>query len=181
MNAANSIRAFLITVMFAVAGCQTVTSGSTQESAVRALTEAERVAIQLACEAVSYRYAHYIDTKDFENLPTAFSADGVWEVLGNRMQGAEQIRKYWRTRTALWKPNEGRLHQIANQRIEVIDRDHARGSAHFVVYFFDTRPGANQSVGPQLITRSTDEYIRTPEGWRLQRRSLERLADLAPP
>ncbi|MBL8552111.1 MAG: nuclear transport factor 2 family protein [Hyphomonadaceae bacterium] len=146
-----------------------------------ALSDIERAAIEQACEDVSERYAHYLDTKDYERMPTAFAPDGVWEVLGNRMQGPDQIREYWRGRTARWAANEGWHHQIANHVIEVVDRDHARGTSWMVVYRFNTEPSGNRALTPLVISRSTDEYVRTSEGWRLQRRSVERVADAVQP
>jgi hypothetical protein len=48
-----------------------------------------------------------------------------------------------------------------------------------MVYFFDTRPGMNESLVPSLIARNEDEFIRTEEGWKLLRRTVHRVADLA--
>ncbi len=68
------------------------------------------------------------------------------------------------------------MHQIANQAIEVIDRDHARGVSHAIVYFFSTTQDANKELVPQLIARNTDEYVRTPEGWKLKLRGIQRVS-----
>jgi opacity protein-like surface antigen len=152
------------------------------QSAKRAapLTEIEIAAIQQACETVSIRYARYLDAKDWQNLPSVFAADGVWEVLSNRLVGHDAIRAYWKQRTADWGPTHGRLHHITNQVIEVIDRNTARGSSNAIVYFFDTAPAANKSLSPVLIAKNTDEYVRTPQGWRIKLRRIERVANLAP-
>lgn len=143
------------------------------------LTEIEIAAIQQACETVSNQYAVYLDGKDWQNLPSVFAPDGTWEVLGNVMTGSEQISAYWQQRTAAWDEFHGRLHQISNQVIEVIDRDHARGTSRVVIYFYDTRPGQNTTLAPQLIAQNHDEYVRTADGWRLSLRRIERLADIA--
>lgn len=143
------------------------------------LTAAEVATIQQACETISFQYARYLDGKDWEHLPNVFAPDGVWEVLNNRMEGREAIGNYWKRRTADWAPTHGRVHQIANQVIEVIDRDHARGTSNAIVYFFDTAPGANKALIPSLIARNIDEYVRTPEGWKLKLRRVERVADVA--
>jgi hypothetical protein len=95
------------------------------------------------------------------------------------MVGADQIRAYWQRRTATWGPTEGWHHQVSNQLIDVIDRDHARGVSYFVVYRFDTGQGKNKSLAPLVITRSSDDYVRTLRGWRIQRRAIERVADTA--
>ena len=165
-----------LALLFAAGACASVPAGA----ATGPMTEIERAAIEQACEDVSERYAHYLDTKDYERMPTAFAPDGVWEVLGNRMQGPDQIREYWRGRAARWAANEGWHHQITNQVIEVIDRDHARGTSWFVVYKFNTQQGANPALTPLVISRSTDDYVRTADGWRIQRRAIERIADAAP-
>ena len=92
------------------------------------------------------------------------------------MEGPEAIREYWRSRTADWAPNHGRLHQISNQVIEVIDRNHARGTSKVVVYFFDTSPGAKQRLVPGLIAQNHDEFVRTEQGWKIKHRRIEALA-----
>lgn len=142
------------------------------------LSELEIAAIQQACESVSSQYAIYLDNKDWENMPNAFTPDGTWEVLGNTMTGPEEIQDYWKRRTADWDVYHGRLHQITNQVIEVIDRDHARGTSKVVIYFFDTREGQNTSLAPLLIAQNHDEYERTEDGWKLSLRRIERLANV---
>jgi ketosteroid isomerase-like protein len=155
-----------------------ITAAPAAAKSERALSESEVAAIQQACETVSFQYARYLDAKDWQNLPSVFAPDGVWEVLSNRLVGQDAIRDYWKQRTADWAPTHGRLHQIANQVIEVIDRNHARGSSNAVVYFFDTAPGANKSLVPSLIARNVDEFVRTPLGWKLKLRRVERVANV---
>ena len=148
-------------------------------SAPAPLSDIEIAAIQQACETVSIRYARYLDGKDYENLPSVFAPDGVWEVLGNRMEGHAAIRDYWQRRTADWTPTHGRLHQISNQVIEVVDRDHARGTSTVVVYFFDVSPAENAALVPSLIARNVDAFVRNADGWKLAHRRIENVAVLA--
>ncbi len=140
------------------------------------LTEIEAAAIRQSCEDISEQYAQYLDGKDYEKLPTVFAPDGVWEVLGKKMEGREQIREYWKSRTAAWTPTHGRLHQISNQVVTVIDRDHATGRSFVTIYMYDTPNAEKQSLAPLLIARNDDEYVRTPEGWRIKRRTITTLA-----
>jgi 3-phenylpropionate/cinnamic acid dioxygenase small subunit len=144
-----------------------------------ALSDADITGIRQACADVSIQYALYLDARDFEKLPSVFTEDGVWEVLGNRIQGSAAIRNYWQSRVARRAPTDATYHQIGNQHIDVIDRDHAVGVAWFTVYLFATQPGANKTLAPRVITKSSDEYRRTASGWRLQRRSIERMGDVA--
>ena len=92
--------------------------------------------------------------------------------------GRAAIIAYWQRRLADWTPDHGRVHQISNQVIEVIDRDHARGTSTAVIYFFSTTEGANEELVPQLIAQNNDEYVRTSEGWKLKSRRIDRIANV---
>lgn len=142
------------------------------------LTDLEIAAIQQLCETVSIQYARALDGKDPEGVAQAFAPDGVWEVLGNRMQGRAAIIAYWQSRLADWTSDHGRVHQISNQVIEVIDRDHARGTSTAVIYFLSTTEGNNKELVPQLIAQNNDEFVRTAEGWKLKQRRIERIANV---
>lgn len=158
-----------------------VPAAAAAQAAEAPLSDVETAAIQQLCETASVRYAMALDGKDPEALAQAFSEDGVWEVLGNRMEGRDAIRAYWTKRLADWTPDHGRVHQIVNQTIDVIDRDHARGTSTVIVYFFSTTADANKTLSPLLIARNHDEYVRTAEGWKLKRRSIERIANVGKP
>lgn len=147
-------------------------------SAEAPLSDVEIATIQQLCGATSIGYAVALDGKDPDALAQVFAEDGVWQVLGNEMKGRDAVRKYWQTRLADWAPDHGRLHQISNQVIDVIDRDHARGTSTVLVYFFSTTDGANKELVPTLMSRNNDEYIRTAEGWKIARRSIERIANV---
>lgn len=142
------------------------------------LSDVEIAVIQQLCETVSIQYARALDGKDPEGVARAFAPDGVWEVLGNRMEGRDAIIAYWRGRLADWTPDHGRVHQISNQVIEVVDRDHARGTSTAVIYFFSTTEGNNKELVPQLIAQNNDEFVRTAEGWKLKHRRIERIANV---
>lgn len=152
--------------------------GPAAASASAPLSDVEVAAIQQLCETVSIQYARALDGKDPQGVAQAFASDGVWEVLGNKMEGRAAIIAYWQRRLADWTPDHGRVHQISNQVIEVIDRDHARGTSTAVIYFFSTTEGNNQELVPQLIAQNNDEFVRTAEGWKLKSRRIERIANL---
>lgn len=162
----------------ALAASAGASNGQSSGDTGGALTDIEKAVIRQECENVSKEYAYYLDTADYEGMPNAFAEDGVWEVLNNKMEGREAIKGYWKSRTALWGPNDGWSHLISNQRISVVDRDHATGMAYFSVYKYDKRAGANKVLTPLVISRSQDEYVRTPEGWRIKHRQIFRVADV---
>lgn len=172
-----SIASLMLAAAVPMAACaETPSPGSA--SAEAPLTDQEIAAIQQLCETASIRYALALDGKDPEALAQAFAEDGVWEVLGNRMEGRAAIIEYWQRRLADWTPDHGRLHQIANQAIDVIDRNHARGTSSVVVYFFSTTEDANRELVPLLISRNHDEFVRTAEGWKIKHRRIERVANV---
>ncbi|MBP6112014.1 MAG: nuclear transport factor 2 family protein [Sphingobium sp.] len=140
------------------------------------LSEIETAAIKIACEDLSEQYAYYLDGKDYENLATLFTEDGVWEVLGNRMPGREAIRAYWKSRSEAWAPGYGRVHQMTNQVVKVVDRDHAIGQSVVMVHMFNNPSTEKQSLAPTVISRNDDEYVRTKDGWKFKRRSISTLA-----
>lgn len=178
MRNLGSSLAFAAALALPTAACAAAGTAPASASSRASLSDAEIATIQQLCETASVKYALALDGKDPDALAQAFSEDGVWEVLGNKMEGREAIRKYWRTRTAEWAPDHGRVHSITNQAIDVIDRNHARGISKVVVYFFSTTDGNNTTLAPQLIAQNNDEYVRTAEGWKLKRRSIERIANI---
>ena len=170
--------AVIAAIALPTAACTASDARPASASSPAGLSDAEIATIQQLCETASVKYALALDAKDPDALALAFSEDGVWEVLGNKMEGRDAIRKYWQTRTADWTPDHGRLHSISNQAIDVIDRDHARGLSKVVIYFFSTTDGNNKELVPSLIAQNNDEYVRTAEGWKLKRRSIGRIANV---
>lgn len=140
------------------------------------LSEAEQAEIKIACEDLSEQYADYLDAKDYNALSTLFAADGLWEVLGNRMVGPAAVARYWKDRTDVWAPGHGRVHQMTNQVVTVLDRDHAIGRSTVIIYFFDAQAKEKQSLSPTLIARNQDEYVRTAGGWKFKRRTISTVA-----
>lgn len=174
----NAILPLALAAALSGAGCTQVHADSRVAGMAAPLSDAEVAAIQQLCATASFQYARALDGKNPEALARAFAPDGVWEVLGNRMAGREAIRQYLAGRLTDWAPTHGRIHQIANQVIEVIDRDHARGTSNAIVYFFDTADGANAELKPSLIAQNTDEFVRTAEGWKISRRTVSRIANV---
>lgn len=143
----------------------------TNAKASAALSEEQKAAIARACQDVSTTYTYYFDTNDFVNMPSVFTEDGVWRLPNREAVGRQAIGELWKSIVALRNPDDGWRAMITNEKIDVIDKDHARGTAYFTVYRFDrTKP--NQSLAPFGMTRSNDEYVRTPEGWRLKKRQI---------
>ncbi|MGE0115967.1 MAG: nuclear transport factor 2 family protein [Steroidobacteraceae bacterium] len=144
-----------------------------------ALTEEQKAAIAHACQDVSTTYTYYFDTNDFVNMPSVFTEDGVWRLPSHEAMGRQAIGELWKSIVASRNPDDGWRAMITNEKIDVIDKDHARGTAYITIYRFDrTKP--NKLLSPFGMTRSNDEYVRTPEGWRLKMRQITVVAQTLP-
>jgi SnoaL-like domain len=151
-------------------------AGNSQTLATTNLSDEQKLVIAHACEDISIAYLTFIDTGDFKNMPNVFTEDGVWQVGGNTLVGHKAIREFWQRRVSLRKPEDGWRASISNQKIDVIDHDHARGTAYITVYKFN-RTQANLSLAPYVFTQSNDDYVRTQQGWRLQLRQILTVAE----
>jgi ketosteroid isomerase-like protein len=135
------------------------------------VSDLERLTIQQQCEALSNSYAHYLDFVDAAGLAGLFAEDGAWFPSGKRVEGPKAIHDYWAAQAG--RPYVTR-HVMSNTRIEVIDRDHAKGTAYLTMYRFDpAHPETIKSLEPALLGVMTDEYVRTTQGWRFKQRKLE--------
>jgi hypothetical protein len=141
------------------------------ETGSKAVSDLERLAIERECEALSNSYAHNLDFVDADGLAGLFAEDGVWFPSGRRLEGPKAIHDYWAAQAG--RPYVTR-HVMSNTRIEIIDRDHAKGTAYLTMYRFDpAHPEAIKSLEPALLGMMDDEYVRTPQGWRFKQRKLE--------
>ncbi len=173
----------LTAIMVASAGFATLAQPAAAAAKGRTapLTEVEIAAIKIICEDLSEDYAHYLDGRDYDKFTELFAPDGTWEVLKNKMVGRQAIRDYWVSRSKDWPAGYGRVHQMVNQVVTVIDRDHAVGKSFVMVYMFNNPNTAAQSLAPDVISRNDDEYVRTKDGWKIKRRTISTVASAAVP
>lgn len=162
----------------ALLGAGTVAAARSRPAAP--LGEADVAGIKLACEDLSEQYTYALDGGDANGLAALFSDDGVWEVTGKHIAGPAAIRDYWGSRSATKVPGDGRLHQIANQVVTVVDRNHATGHSIALAYRFRSPGTEHQSLAPEVIARNDDEYVRTAAGWRFKRRTVSTVATQDP-
>ena len=135
------------------------------------LTDYERAAIERECSRLAIRYTHLVDFGHAERITDLFTADGLWHDGQASHRGEAAIRAWFKRRQEM----SGRLsrHVLSNHLIKVLDRDHATGTAYFLLFRHDgdparaARPMAGQ---PVLLGSYEDEYVRTAEGWRFQSR-----------
>jgi SnoaL-like protein len=161
-------------VLFSLATALAIASASAAEQPkVNELSDIERMLIERDCIALSNSYGHAIDFSDPDLMASLFAADGRWLPSGGSAQGPKAIHDYLARQVG--RPYVTR-HVLTNTRIEVIDRDHAKGTAYLTMYRYDpAHPESIKTLSPALVGVLTDEYVRTSQGWRFQLRKLDRV------
>src|SRR5262249_52436616 len=135
---------------FSLATTLAIASASAAEQPkVNELSDIERVLIERDCVALSNSYGHAIDFSDPELMASLFAADGLWLPSGGSARGPKAIRDY--VAKQVGRPYVTR-HVLTNTRIEVIDRDHAKGTAYLTMYRYDpAHPESIKTLSPALV------------------------------
>ena len=119
-----------------------------------------------------YRYARAIDGKDWKALERIFTPDARIHYAVER--GAElrfpELGPWLARAMAIFKATQ---HVITNPLVELAG-DRARATS----YLTGTHVQVRRADGAQVLTTEgstySDELVRTPEGWRIAARKLER-------
>jgi len=128
-----------------------------------------RIIDEHAVQAVLLRYATALDTRDWGKLRSCFVPDVVatYDSIGD-LQGYEAVERL--CRTAL-EPLAATQHVVSNVEVS-IDGDRAAARCNLQSTHVRTTPSGDNFV---IAGVYTDELIRTPDGWRIARRSLRRV------
>lgn len=131
------------------------------------MTDAEREAIERACEKINIAYGRHIDFSEYDAFVNLFVEDGVLEVFGQKLVGHAGLRKFTNARPA----NRRALHVFSNIAINVLSADKAEGRTYMTVYRSDQDdPGPVADTTPFLTGYMDDIYVRTPGGWKFSNR-----------
>lgn len=142
-------------------------------AAVQSLSPQQTLLIEHACERLSADYAYAVDANNPEAVASVFAEDGVWQ-LRDVYKGRKAIRDYMQE--FVTTKTYTSVHLTTNIRIQVIDENHATGTASVQLYRYDP---ANLPAGgfmPTALGTFNDEFVRTPEGWRFLRRELKAIS-----
>jgi len=135
------------------------------------LSDEQRAIIEHECAKLSSIYATGIDTPDADLFASAFAKNATWITGQGNRSGRQAISDYVKKRTV----SHGK-HVITNILVEVIDENHARGTAYLAAYHYDTvHPENITSLAPGLVGKFTDEYVREDGKWFFQSRKLDRV------
>jgi uncharacterized protein (TIGR02246 family) len=109
-------------------------------------------------------YAAAYDGREPERFARLFSSDGELVLPdGHTVVGTEALRTFAENAAA----KKARTHHfMQNQRVSITG-DHATGAAHVTAV-----SSLGDSVRLLIMGRYHDEMVRTPDGWRFQRRRI---------
>jgi 3-phenylpropionate/cinnamic acid dioxygenase small subunit len=138
--------------------------------------DVQRVAAELEIRNLLARLAHYADTGETEQYIGLLADDVVWAMPPNpalglaasERRGHAEIAAGQNERVAagLQGPNSDTMHVITTTSVEV--NGETAGAYSYFQYFTTT------STEPTVtnVGRYRDELRRTPDGWRLARRTI---------
>jgi 3-phenylpropionate/cinnamic acid dioxygenase small subunit len=121
-----------------------------------------------AIRSLIARIAHLADSGEVEDYVDCFTVDACWDMPGGPRRGRSEIRSGSQERRAAGDagPGSATRHAVGTMAVDV-DGDRARATSYFQ-FFIRTR------TTPQLrlMGQYDDEFVRTPEGWRVARRRI---------
>ena len=143
--------------------------------AVSPVDEDERRRIERECREIMVRMGHHLDSGRFEEFVDYFTADAEWRRRGKQLKGREAILAQLHKRS----PTLILRHVFTNFVVNVHDMDHAHCQAYMLGFRYDS--GEVSSTPPPFRDANRalwiyhDDLVRTEAGWKVSRRSAERI------
>ena len=135
----------------------------------------ERLRIEQECRDLVSAVAQRGDRGDTAGAAALFAEDGVWIRGGKPWQGRAAVAESYRRLPA----TQVTRHISSNCVVTVEDEDHAAAITYYVAYHHD--PGVPEPAYPLpfdppfSLGEWHDRFVRTAEGWRIERRETRRL------
>ncbi|HEY3696136.1 nuclear transport factor 2 family protein [Phenylobacterium sp.] len=131
------------------------------------MTEEERRAIEQDCARLVIAYHVYVDNYDHEKVLSLFAEHAVVDhaVVG-MIRGKAALAAYFDAKDT----STVAQHVMTNVLIDVIDDDHARGTAYWTAYISPAAALPAPMSGPAALGSYQDTFIRTPAGWKFHTR-----------
>jgi 3-phenylpropionate/cinnamic acid dioxygenase small subunit len=128
-----------------------------------------RLIDEQAVQAVLFRYASALDARDWARLRTCFTPDAVvtYEAIG-QLRGYEEVEALVRR---VLGPLAATQHIVSNVEV-VVDGDRATSRCNLQSMHVRETPSGDNFIVAGVYT---DELRRTPDGWRIARRQLQRV------
>lgn len=138
------------------------------------MTELEQLQIEHACTKLINRFAILNDAMRYDELAELFTVDGSFARPtdpDNFVNGRDNILQAFKARPT----DRITRHVITNIDVEVLDENSAHSVCYAVLYTGNTDNKAEkfgiQANPTQFIGEFHDEFTRTGDGWKIQRRS----------
>jgi hypothetical protein len=135
----------------------------------------ERRRIEQDCRDLVAAVAQLGDRRDAAGAAALFAEDATWVRGGRPYQGRAGVFESY----ARLPATQVTRHMSANCVVTVRDGDHADAVTYYVAYHHD--PGVDEPAFPLpfdppfSLGEWHDQFVRTPEGWRIARRETRRL------
>jgi len=116
-------------------------------------------------------YTRFVDFGEAERIAELFAPDGVWDGPGVRMNGQDEVRRFFAERQTVTRRTS--RHVITNIAIELTGPDTATALSYLVNYRHDSRGAVELPVPadhPKYVGEYHDRFVRTAGGWRFAER-----------
>ena len=123
----------------------------------------DRIAIQQLVD----EYAWLLDHQRWHDVAGLCTDDAVLFIRGREIVGKPGLKE-WADRRAE-RANRRTQHQMTLMRLEPQGPDEVNGTAALVLHVAKTGGGGTYV---DLVGEYEDEYVRTPDGWKIRRRRL---------
>ena len=120
---------------------------------------------ELAIRDLANRYARLVDRRDYAEIPRVFTPDCELSGTGYSMRGHAELEAGLRKIEMF----SATLHCVINQ-VTCLDGDRGTGEFYCVANHIHERDGVPYKL--DMGIRYDDRYVRTADGWRLSRRTL---------
>jgi hypothetical protein len=125
-----------------------------------------------ACARATLSFFHALDTRRYEDVAALMAPDGVWLRQGAELAGPAAVLAALQARPAA----RTTCHVVTNLRVEPAQAEAAgeplRASVYFYLSAYDNG-GSGDAQGMRLVAirDCCDELVKTPQGWRISRKS----------
>jgi len=128
-----------------------------------------KLLVEWECTQLCYRFAHHVDTGNFDAMISLFVPDGVFDRVGQRLTGHEQMRVAYRDRPKGLTTR----HIVTNVCFLHAQPDRAEAFVYNLTYH-----ASGDASGQPLVYASQngrfidfhDHYELTADGWRFSSR-----------
>jgi len=127
------------------------------------------VVIEHDCASVANRYGLAVCRWDLDAFVALFTEEAVWQRPGvPPMRGHPDIRAFMENQPS--SHERVMRHVQGGIVVDFVDQDRAHVNSQTTVYSASPGPLPAPSAIPAMVVEYEDEMIRTPNGWRIQRR-----------